>query len=316
MHIALRPLLSVASTAVIAATLTAASALTTASATPLAGATSPASAVASTATSATAETATTAATRTATTAARSAATAAATRTATAAAAARPAASGRKAFRGRTQHGSFTSTAWPGHTVRWRAAVPVGVPSATVIVLHGRSDDSDKAFDGLDLRRQAHRTGMAIVTVDGGDNFWTCYGGIDTGRMVTDELVRALRDRGLPVDRYALSGYSMGGLGAMLIAQRVGPTRVFAVAPMSSAVWEGGKGGAEGQAQAHVRRDAAALARIPVRLVCGTSDALYGVNRSMAQLLPHASTSWTGGDHDFAYWRPVFAQQLDWIARQA
>lgn len=287
MHIALRPLLSVASTAVIAATVTAASALTTASATPLAGAPSPASA------------------------ATSATTAAATTTA-----ARPAASGRKAFRGRTQHGSFTSTAWPGHTVRWRAAVPVGVPSATVIVLHGRSDDSDKAFDGLDLRRQAHRTGMAIVTVDGGDNFWTSYGGIDTGRMVTDELVRALRARGLPVDRYALSGYSMGGLGAMLIAQRVGPTRVFAVAPMSSAVWEGGKGGAEGQAQAHVRRDAAALARIPVRLVCGTSDALYGVNRSMAQLLPHASTSWTGGDHDFGYWRPVFAQQLDWIARQA
>lgn len=224
-------------------------------------------------------------------------------------------SGKRAFKGTTQHGSFTSRRWPGRTVHWRAAVPYGVPKGTVIVLHGITDTGAKAFDGLDLRWQARRTGMAIVTVDGGDHFWTKYGSIDTGRMVSEELVSALRRRGLPVDRYALSGYSMGGTGAMLIAQRVGSTKVFAVAPMSSAVWEGGKSGVEAHAQTVVRRDAARLRGIPVRLVCGTGDSLIGVNRSMARLLPSASTAWTPGAHDFDYWRPVFAQQLNWIVKQ-
>ncbi|GAB95047.1 enterochelin esterase-like enzyme [Kineosphaera limosa] len=241
---------------------------------------------------------------------------AATSTAAAASASAPtAATARKAFRGKTQHGSFTSRYWPGRTVHWRAAVPVGVPKGTVIVLHGMSDYGDKAFDGLDLRAQARRTGMAIVTVDGGDHFWTNHGNVDTGRMVTGDLVNALRTRGLPVDRYALSGYSMGGTGAMLIAQRVGSKRVFAVAPMSAAVWQGGKSGVEAHAQSAVRRQAARLRGIPTRIVCGTGDSLLDVNRSMARLVPHASTSWTAGAHDFDYWRPVFAQQLNWIVKQ-
>lgn len=223
--------------------------------------------------------------------------------------------GTRAFRGKTQHGSFTSRYWPDRTVTWRAAVPVGVPKGTVIVLHGISDDGAKAFDGLDLRTQARRTGMAIVTVDGGDHFWTNNGSVDTGRVVTEDLVDALKRRGLPVDRYALSGYSMGGTGAMLIAQRLGPTKVFALAPMSAAVWEGGKSGVEARAQVAVRRQAARLRGIPTRIVCGTGDSLIDVNRSMARLLPAASTSWTPGAHDFDYWRPVFATQLDWITAQ-
>lgn len=250
-------------------------------------------------------------------AATTAGTPAATRSATVATpASAPATVTKKAFRGKTQHGSFTSRYWPGRTVTWRAAVPVGVPKATVIVLHGISDNGARAFEGLDLRRQARRTGMAIVTVDGGDHFWTSNGSVDTGRLVTGDLVNALKRRGLPVDRYALSGYSMGGTGAMLIAQRVGRAKVFAVAPMSAAVWQGGKSGVEARAQTAVRRQAHRLRGIPVRIVCGTSDSLIGVNRSMARLVPGASTAWTPGDHDFDYWRPAFAQQLAWIARQA
>ena len=113
--------------------------------------------------------------------------------------------------------------------------------------------------------------MAIVTVDGGDHFWTNNGSVDTGRVVTGDLVNALKRRGLPVDRYALSGYSMGGTGAMLIAQRVGAQKVFAVAPMSAAVWEGGKSGVEARAQAAVRRQSARLRGIPVRIVCRSRD---------------------------------------------
>lgn len=219
------------------------------------------------------------------------------------------------FRGETQSGSFTSRYWPGRTVHWQAALPVGTPKATVIVLHGRSDDGAKAFYGLDLPGEARRTGMAIVTVDGGDNYWTRHGGIDTNRMVTSDLMRAIAARGIPVKRYALSGYSMGGLGSLLVAQRMGGKRVFAVAPMSSALWQD-RGGVEGAAQAKVRRQASKLRGIPVRMVCGTGDVLLDVNKSMARLIPQASTSWTSGGHDFGYWRPVFADQLDWMARHA
>ncbi len=221
----------------------------------------------------------------------------------------------QATSGQTVSGSFTSRYWPGRTVHWQAALPVGRPKATVVVLHGRSDDGAKAFYGLDLPAEARRTGMAIVTVDGGDNYWTRHGDVDTNRMVTSDLMRAIAEHGIPVKRYAMTGYSMGGLGSLLVAQRMGGKRVFAVAPMSSALWQD-RGGVEGAAQAKVRRQAHKLAGIPVRMVCGTGDDLLGVNKSMARLIPQASTSWTAGGHDFAYWRPVFAQQLDWIARQA
>lgn len=213
----------------------------------------------------------------------------------------------------TMRGTFTSKHWPGRTIAWQAAKPAGKPKATVIVLHGISDDGAKAFRELQLAKQAARTGLALVTVDGGDHFWTSNGDVDTGRMVAEDLVRVLRARGLPVNRYAVAGYSMGGTGALLYAQRY-PKKVFAVAPMSAAVWEGGKSGVEAKAQRLVRRDAAKLKGTPTRIVCGTGDSLIAVNRSLARQVPKSATAFTPGGHDFEYWRPALARQLDWLTK--
>lgn len=108
---------------------------------------------------------------------------------------------------------------------------------------------------------------------------------------------------------------MGGLGALLIAQQLGPQRVTAALPMSAAVWEGGKPGVEGQAQARVRADVCRLAGIRIRIVSGEDDDLTEPNKSLAALIPGAATSWTPGGHDFDYWRPALSQQLAWLAAE-
>ena len=222
----------------------------------------------------------------------------------------------KTFDGQTLSGSFTTPYWPGQTVQWLVATPQGAPKGTVIVLHGKTDSARVAFDGLDLAGLARSTGYALAAIDGASTYWTSYGGVDTASMVTDDFIPVLASKGLPVDRVALTGYSMGGLGALHIAQQLGAQRVSAVLPMSAAVWEGGHPGAEGQAQAQVRADAGKLAGIPVRIVSGTDDDLTEPNKTLAALIPGAATSWTPGAHDFAYWRPALTQQLAWLAQQA
>ncbi len=221
----------------------------------------------------------------------------------------------KTFDGTTLSGSFTTPYWPGQTVQWLVATPQGIPKGTVIVLHGKTDSARKAFDGLALADLARSTGYALAAIDGDSTYWTSYGDIDTASMVTGDFLAILADKGLPVDRIALTGYSMGGLGALHIAQQLGAQRVSAVLPMSAAVWEGGHPGAEGQAQAQVRTDAGKLAGIPVRIVSGTDDDLTPSNQSLAKLIPGAATEWSPGAHDFAYWRRALAGQLAWLAQQ-
>ena len=178
----------------------------------------------------------------------------------------------KTFDGTTLSGTFQTPYWPGNDVQWLVATPQGTPKGTVVVLHGKTDSARKAFDGLDLAGLARSTGYALAALDGESTYWTNFDGIDTASMVTGDFLAILASKGLPVDRVALTGYSMGGLGALTLAQRLGPQRITAALPMSAAVWEGGHPGAEGQAQAQVRADVAKLEGIPVRTVSGTLSA--------------------------------------------
>lgn len=183
------------------------------------------------------------------------------------------------------------------------------------MLHGRTDSAEKAFTELGLVELAKTSGYALAAIDGAETYWHSDGsGTDTGAMVQEDFIPLLAAQGLPVQRVGLTGYSMGGLGSLLLAERLGSSRVFGVAPMSAAVWEaGGKGGVEGAAQQEVRAQASRLAGIPVRIVCGTEDELLDVNGTMAALIPHSTTEWTAGGHDFGYWGPALKRQLEWLA---
>ena len=218
----------------------------------------------------------------------------------------------RSFDGQPLRGTLRSKFWPGRDVGWIVATPQGPARGTILVLHGKTDSAQKAYDELDLAAQAKASGFALAAIEGESTYWTDSGDIDTGAMVIQEYLPLLAAQGLPVDRIGLTGYSMGGLGALHLAEELGPQRVFGVAPMSAAVWEGGKPGAEGQAQQRVR---AKLASIPVRIASGTEDSLTEVNKTLAQLIPHAQTDWSPGTHDFVYWRPALAAQLTWLAQQ-
>ena len=79
--------------------------------------------------------------------------------------------------------------------------------------------------------------MALVTVDGGDGYWNPHPGDDPLTMIVDELIPLCQtmNLGRPPSRIGTMGISMGGYGALLVAEKH-PGFIAAVAAIISAVW--------------------------------------------------------------------------------
>ena len=225
-----------------------------------------------------------------------------------------------------QEGTFSSRFWPGQRVRWRVARPthqgpVATPQHLVVALHGHGGNADWPFDSVHIERQVDRTGLAVATVDGGDFYWHARrSGIDTGRMVTEELLPLLAGRGLATDRIGLIGWSMGGYGVLLMASRLGPSRVAGVVAASAALWQSPGDSAPGafdNRDDFVRNDVFAargrLATIPVRLDCGRDDPFIAANRAFARGLPSAAATFDAGAHTEEYWTAHAGVQMSWLA---
>jgi len=224
-----------------------------------------------------------------------------------------------------QSGTFTSTFWPGREVRWSLARPatrgsVTVPQPVVVALHGHGGDADWPFTGVHLERHVLGTGLAVATVDGGDFYW--HGrrsGVDTGRLVINDLLPLLGRKGLAVDRIGLIGWSMGGYGALLLAGRLGSPRVAGVVAASAALWQSpgdSAAGAFDDREDFLRNDVFAmtgtLSRIPVRLDCGRDDPFIAANRAFARRLPSASATFDDGAHTQRYWTAHAGAQMTWL----
>lgn len=219
--------------------------------------------------------------------------------------------------------------------------PAGVRSPpTVVSLHGKDGDAERTFTDLDVQRHFLSTGLAVAAVDGGNYYWharrsesTGDGSIssdtppcDAGAMVTDDFIPLLGRLGLDTSRIGLMGWSMGGYGALLLAARLGPAKVAAVAPMSAALWlEPGLSApsafddAEDWQRNDVFADRSRFAHLPLRLACGTSDPFSDADRAFVSAFPDAgpydvSAVFDAGGHDVAYWSAHAGGQLTFLAR--
>ena len=227
-----------------------------------------------------------------------------------------------------QEGTFSSRFWPGQEVRWRLARPahrgsVAAPQPLVVALHCYGGDADWPFDAVHIERHVAPTGLAVATVDGGDFYWHARrSGVDTGRMVVDELLPLLAGKGLATDRIGLIGWSMGGYGALLMASKLGPRRVAGVVAVSAALWESYDDSwsvafddHEDFARNDVFEARRKLARIPVRLDCGRDDLFIAANRAFARGLPSAAATFDDGAHTEEYWTAHAGAQMSWLRKR-
>src|SRR5271155_2427081 len=138
--------------------------------------------------------------------------------------------------------------------------------------------------------------MAMVTVDGGDGDWNPHPGDDPMAMVIGELIPRCRRLGLgrPPRRIAMMGISMGGYGALLLAEKY-PHLIAAAAAISPAIWtsyaqaRSANPGAYASAAAFAANDAVphapALARVPVRVASRHDHPVYPGVQALTRALP-------------------------------
>lgn len=226
-----------------------------------------------------------------------------------------------------------SSAARGREVHWRVAYPpghdVGDALPVALVLHGRGGNERSAFDELhldgylvDVVADGARP-FALAAIDGGDHgYWHRRAdGDDPGGMLLDEFVPLLAGRGLVTSTIGLFGWSMGGYGALLLAETAGPERISAVAADSPALWasfgasaDGAFDGAADFAAHDVMARADRLAGMPIRIACGDRDPFHGAVRTFARDVPDlAGTDFSTGGHTDTFWRRTAPEQLRFLA---
>ena len=237
--------------------------------------------------------------------------------------------------GPSADGTFYSAArrrTVGYTIAYPPGHRPGDTLPLVVVLHAYGGNHAHALAGLSpAQAVALRPGgqplpaMAMVTVDGGGGYWNRHPGDDPMAMVIGELIpRCQRlGLGLPPRRIAVMGTSMGGYGALLLAEKY-PRLFAAVAAVSPAVWTSypqarrANPGAFASAAAFAADDvithAAALGRRPVRVASGYDDPFYPGVRALARTLPAGAVAvFRPGCHDGSFFTAQEPLSLAFLA---
>ncbi|QUH06102.1 hypothetical protein HUO13_19395 [Saccharopolyspora erythraea] len=209
----------------------------------------------------------------------------------------------------------------------------GLPA--VLYLHGRDgiDPTPIPYDTLAALEREYRDGavpaFAFVVVDGGYNpYWTDGSANgDLSSMLTDELPRWLRERGLGDDEgrpFAVAGISTGGFGALnyAIARHAAGNPVSAVAELAPALpvtWEhmsekGAFGSEEQWRQADPLAHLDQLGDVPVGVWVGDADPfLPGAERLVAEHTNTPVASVLPGGHDGSVFDVVGADMVRFLA---
>jgi S-formylglutathione hydrolase FrmB len=211
----------------------------------------------------------------------------------------------------------------GYTIAYPPGHGPGSALPLVVMLHGFGSNHTNALSGLTAAQAVALnvdgrplSSMAIVTVDGGGGYWNPHPGDDPMAMVIDELIPLCRRHQLGVSpqRIGTMGISMGGYGALLLAEKY-PHLIAAVAAISPAIWtsyseaQGANAGAFASAESFRANDAIAHARLlkdkPVRVASGNADPFHaGVEALAGALPPGAVVEFGTGCHT----DPFFASQ--------
>ena len=229
-------------------------------------------------------------------------------------------------------GTLTSRAM-GRPISWSVAYPPGSRPGMrlpfLLVLHGRGDNHRDVLGSHHLGSflaatvRAGTPPFALVAVDGGNHsFWHHRkSGEDPQTMITDELIPVLAGRGLPTARFGVGGWSMGGYGALLLAERLGPVRVAVCAVDSPALWlhagDSAPGAFDDRTDFRANDVFAQHARfggIPLRVACGTSDPFLSGVRAFLTAVPTAEADLSRGGHDLAFWQHAAPGQLAFVGR--
>jgi len=160
-------------------------------------------------------------------------------------------------------------------VRMVILIPAGAASArdlgVVVALHGLGGDAEAAAAHLasGMTSAAVRR-FAVITVDGGNTYWHRRAdGDDPLGMILHEVLPRAAAAGLRTRRIGIVGNSMGGYGALLLAERLG------AGPAGSGLARSdpGSGGGPGRAPAAARPAAAGVAAASPAIFASYADAL-------------------------------------------
>lgn len=219
-----------------------------------------------------------------------------------------------------------------------AGAQAGTDLAVVIALHGAGDNAAGMASQIAPAMPAARvTGFAVICVDGGDTYWHKRAdGDDPIGMIVHEVLPRAAAAGLATRRVGITGESMGGYGALLLAERLGAAtaanpraaatatappagvlpEVAAVAAMSPAIFASyadaraaNAGSFDGQAdfaRNDIFRSLTALRRVPAWVACGADDPFEPETAALlARLAAITGHQVPGGIlagcHDDAFW---------------
>jgi len=221
-------------------------------------------------------------------------------------------------------GTLTSANMP-HPVAWTISTPSIPVAGVVYCLHSYGRDHRMAFDDIHVQDvvAAANAPLAVAAVDGGDTaYWhERADGRNPLAMLLDEFIPLAEEHLGSGLRRALLGWSMGGYGALLTAERA-PERFDVVAAGSPALWTTASevpGPAFDNAADYRRNDVFAgtdqLADITVRIDCGTDDPFVDADKRFAARLARPNPGrFSAGFHDEAYWRSIAPAQVATIAK--
>jgi acetyl esterase/lipase len=213
--------------------------------------------------------------------------------------------------------------------------PAGVPAAglgVVVGLHGAGSDASQFADQLGPAMTAARiTGLAAVLVDGGDTYWHKRADDDDPiGMIIHEVLPRSAAAGLRTSRIGVIGESMGGYGALLLAEQLAGRApdVTAVAALSPAIFASYTDAiaanrtsfdSEADFSRHnVVADVGALRGVPAWIGCGTDDPFEAeasvLRARLAAVTGHEPTGGIlAGCHDQAFWERNLPAALAYVA---